>query len=194
MSTINKIDFTDSAGNHYRLDLTLDDAQIMQDRLTIEVVARQLEYRDGPQVDAIGATVSFIPAENIVEILLKGLENPIVIKLDRLEPSQIDQADEVGEGENGLTLMEYLLEHGSESSVEELLQAIPVEPGLGCLLKAGISTTVGQLIQCNFHTHADNGLRQKIWDMLRCLQVNGLIMASKIVGRTIKCIASLGMV
>jgi hypothetical protein len=76
--------------------------------------------------------------------------------------------------------------------VEEIIAAIPVpDPILGCMLKAGVSATIGQAVTCNQHARRD-GFRQRVREIAACLIDNAGGIFSRAAWRLSRCIATMG--
>jgi len=80
---------------------------------------------------------------------------------------------------------------------ENILEGIPVpEPALGCVIKAGIISVVGQVIRCNNQAvkghHEADVHPQRIRKILVCLRENGVKVAKSAAFRTLKCWVTAG--
>jgi hypothetical protein len=88
-----------------------------------------------------------------------------------------------------------LVEEGIGRRVANLVDLMPVpDPILGCALKAGISSVIGQTLTCNEMVGGDGSRRQRTWRIVRCLHdhIGGLI--TRTLWRAARCMVLLGLV
>ena len=200
MSNIKTVKGCDDQGNEYVIGLSLNDAAITKELLEIEV-SGEYRKRGSRRWLHVVFTVQYNPAKNIIIIIyenetigsieLREFNEGFSEYLDELEgskaweeicnyvvPSKTDQVEEVAE----------------DNSIETFIDGIPAaEPVFGCLIKAGLSTTIGQIIRCNAELNSSVkeeepiGRRKRIWLILRCLGVHTLSMSSKFVWRSVRC-------
>ena len=189
----------DGRGNRYtlRLDVEVHSAILNDGHVETSVVAiRHVE--DGEDIE-LTARIRLESFERRIAIILPEQE-PIYIDIEAFEALHERGEPEIeplGDGESGDAVdqaaRDLLDSAGLDEAIETAIQGMPVpEPAFGCLIKAGISTTVGQLIRChNRHrTIAQRGTRA--WQIVKCLGVNAPGMKIKAALRTLGCWLSLG--
>ncbi len=189
MRSFKTITMKDAEGREYQIDLSLNDAAIMDNNLEIEVVGR---YRHNhiEQWNEEVFTVRLVPANRLINVIY---HNEIIgtISLINLDEGLNEVFDELDGPSAWNALHEFFLENGGEF-IGDVIQRIPAfDPVFGCLLKSGLSTAIGQLIECHSKTRAMEIelLRQKVLAMLRCLGVNSFAMAGKFTFRALRCAA-----
>ncbi len=133
------------AGSKYRLTLDFDDAALMQDTIAFDVVAERIGGK--LPSETIDARVEIIPGQDIIVIRVAGQE---VFRTD-------------------------VFDHGA-TPAEQFIQAMPAsmfggDPILGCAVKAGLSSIIGQAIDCCRSLEA--GARWRVVaEYLRCMAQN----------------------
>ena len=82
---------------------------------------------------------------------------------------------------------------GLDQAIETAIQSLPVpEPAFGCVIKAGISTTVGQMIRCHNRHRMIEQRRSRAWEIVKCLGINAPGMTIKAALRTLGCWLTFG--
>jgi hypothetical protein len=203
MPSLGRREFTDNEGNRYVLDIEFDDAAIMEDKLVTSVFAKRvLQNENGDDLPedswpTIEAKLSLLVADRIV-ILELPERDPIILHLgDNADAFFDDDHDFDQESEMADFIAGMFESGGAIDRAGDLIDFIPAgEPVLGCLIKAGISTTLGQMVQCYHQLPVERAetTKQKIWQMLRCLGVNGHVMLAKAGLRTLRCWLTAGFV
>ncbi len=80
-------------------------------------------------------------------------------------------------------------------AIEQAIDAFPaIDPMLGCLIKSGVSATVGQIVRCNNigAPHRD-GINERIHKIFGCLKENIGPVARRAAAKTMWCWLRLGM-
>ncbi|MCR9194105.1 MAG: hypothetical protein NXH88_05185 [Hyphomonas sp.] len=170
----------------------------MNDKIFHEIVAAQIEPDGGDVIGEAKVTVAYDCKEQTITLAFPA-GREIVIDLGRVEAETVREYEDYAE--DNYTFEEHFRKilpddtSASELSgaIEELIQGFPTEPGIGCLIKAGLSTSVGQLIECHHETRDWPLVTPKVRAMLRCLQVNVMAMGVRAFGRTVRCFVSLGL-
>ena len=189
MPLLKKIKFRHPNGAECKVKLDLNDTAIMDDCLEMEVGGK---FRQGPDEEWIKRkfTVRFNAEINAIEILHDG-EVIGTIVLDAVGDFIARELDELPAPEAWEKIREMFEDGGA--LIDELIQSIPVpDPIFGCLIKAGLSTAIGQLLECNTIVPVRETAKQRIWELLRCLGFNSLPMISKFTFRTLRCAVSFG--
>lgn len=109
------------------------------------------------------------------------------IRLDVVEIADAEDKDLSGEPDGGLwqTIKNAA---GDDEAISQLIDAIPAgDPFLGCLLRAGVSTFVGQVVKCTFAASDAEGWRQTVRQVLACLRRNGVRMLVRTALRAARC-------
>jgi len=183
----------------YDLDIEFDDEAIMDATLAFEVTARvtnpegqseeaslRLELDMDNQIgrilheDDVWHTFMFNAAEAIQDN--EGAEQP---------PGLVGDVQNDGGGD---ALSEFV-EAGIGSHVEALLEAMPAgDPIFGCLLKAGVSSTLGQALICNEQTRQLNvaTIVERLRRILGCMGDRAGKIVTRAMWRTFRCMARLG--
>ena len=191
MPSLKKITFRNEAGNEYEIELSLNDAAIMDDHVDIDIHGRQ---RRSPEEEwteeSFTARFDYRNAQLLV--LYRG-ERIGVIDLNDADILENAVAAEEDGDEGSWEVISNWLEDNGES-VEHVIDHIPaIDPVFGCLIRAGLSTTIGQFISCYPQVRRASETRwQWIANMLRCLGVNSFVMMAKFTKRTIRCALGAG--
>ena len=102
-------------------------------------------------------------------------------------------AERVAELRDAIPDVEYM----DSSAAELIIQAIPVDPLLGCLLKSGVSTVIGQLIRCWRGTAEvqDAGIQMegRIRALADCVMGHAREMGFRFMFRAGKCVFFAGL-
>lgn len=169
----------------YEIEIGLDDAALMDNALEFEVVARRSWRGEHPHVE-VPAKVSVDLASMTATVRIADQE---IGKID-LAALEIPEALPAEDAWNRLkAAWEY---HGAEP-LEEALQAIPVpDPVFGCLLKAGLTTTLGQTMKCYDQVKGASGGFRRVRRVFVCLAENGVGMIWTATSRSLRCMAMLG--
>ena len=191
-------EITDGQGRLYTLRLTVDvQSAILNDgNVETSVVAiRHVEDGEDIEMTAVVRLESF--AGRIAIVLPE--QDPIYIDLENFE--RVADSDEAGIDPHGdveqgdavdRAVRELLDGAGLDEAIEAAIQRIPSPDPFICLLKAGISTTVGQLIRCNNRHKSVEQRRSRAWKIVKCLGVNAPGMTIKAALRTLGCWLTLG--
>lgn len=191
MADLGTKSFRDENGNIYEVNLSLNDAAVMDDNLEMIVTG---SYREAGA--DIPMTAEFLirlnPSEDTLEIYFEN-ERRAVIHLRELVDFDPDAFESL-EMEEAWTTIAGILEDGGDA-LSAAIDSVPVpDPVFGCLLRAGISTAAGQIVSCYMAFRQVENIRQRIAHVLRCLSVNSLVMLSKFTWRTFKCALGGGLV
>lgn len=149
----------------YKLDLAFDDAAIMEKSVAFDVTVTRFSIEDGYAGGTeIVAKVEIFPWENAGTISVAGME--------------IYRFDLVDRGDAGL---------------ERFLQSIPVpDPILGCALKAGVSSLIGQAIKCRTEMERA-GFWGRISEFAGCMRNHFGAIGRTALRRTFGCMISGGL-
>ncbi|WP_084419323.1 hypothetical protein [Henriciella litoralis] len=166
----------------YELSLDLDDQAIMEDQLSIDVIARRRHIKEAEWIE-VKVTLKFEFPKPIVRVFVED-KHIGDINLDFI---RIDGGDDLGPDWDPL-------ESAYEGTpLENAIELIPVDPVFGCLIKAGISTTLGQSIRCYDRARETHeGFRQRIRETFVCLGDSSVLMIMRATARTFRCMIMLG--
>ena len=193
-------EITDGRGNRYTLRLGVEvHGAILNDgnvETTVSAI-RHVENGDDIHLTAIVRLESFARR---IAILLPEQE-PIYIDIEYFESfadrdgGEIDLPEDLEHGDAlGQAAQDLLDGAGLDEAIEAAIQAMPVpEPAFGCLIKAGVSTTVGQLIRCHNRHRRIEQRRNRAWQIVTCLGVNAPGMTIRAALRTLGCWLTLGL-
>ncbi len=86
---------------------------------------------------------------------------------------------------------------GEESTVGTVLEFIPAhlfggDPVIGCLVRSGITATVGQIVSCKNATSEAKWYRPRLSAMGKCLKAGAGSMLLKTGARALRCVARAG--
>lgn len=148
----------------YRVALDFDDEALMQDTIGFDVVAEREE--EGLQPQRVTARVEVIPGKDAIVVYLGGRE---VFRTD-------------------------VFDHGPVPA-EQFVQALPAsvfggDPIIGCAVKAGVSSIIGQAIDCARSLEAHARWRV-VADYGRCMWSNVGKISRVAMYRAFKCIVGL---
>lgn len=169
-------------GFEYELDIDFKDAAIMDNQVSFDISARKREIGE-PNWQEISLNIDFEFEAMRAIITFEGREigHVDLSKIDIPEYAPAEQAWDV------------ICEAYSGSPIEKAIQAIPTDPSIGCLIKAGVSTTVGQTMECYNESYSeDDRLYQRIKQTIKCLGHNSISMILTASARTLRCIVMLG--
>lgn len=180
----------DRTGIEYEYELEIDfkDQAVMDNRLETEVIAKR-RPTGTTEWQKITATVQYEHERHEIRIEIQGGE------FLRIDTSNFDSAIQAGLDvaiEQVEQVFSELTGVSIAHSVETLIQYIPLpDPVFGCLLKAGLSTVVGQLAKCIYSTREIR--ERRIRATFRCLGDHGMDMLSTAARRTLWCMIRLGI-
>lgn len=189
MASFKTVSMRNHKDQEYQIELSLNDAAIMKNNLEIAVAGRYREIRENQWKEEI-FIVRLVSEEKLIQVIFHD-EIVGTINLNNLGDFLTETFDELETPEAWTEIEGLFLDNGGEL-IESAIQRIPAfDPVFGCLLKSGLSTAIGQLIECHSETRALSmeRPRQRILGILRCLGVNSLAMAGKFTFRTLKCAA-----
>jgi hypothetical protein len=193
---LSEISFT-AGDRRYELTLGVDVGALQQSELHLDVTATVSGEGVEPFEETL--TVEIRPLERRGRVLAgdrvihefdyaqfdvrinQGAESPPGMEYDYDDGPQIDKVAEA-------------VESGLGDYVAGLIDAMPVpDPIFGCLLKAGISSTIGQAIACTEVVGLEGAVRQVVWRLARCMRdhIGGIL--TRTLWRTARCIVTLGM-
>lgn len=160
----------------YEFALHLDDAALTNGHIAIGVETRRWSRERPDAVQHVAADVTVRP---------EGERLFLVIALRAGAEGVEVQSDEFG-----WDLSEIV-------SVEQVLEAIPAwaftgDPITGCMVRAGLSTVIGQVLNCKNETARIGTWRQRLLAMGRCMAHHVPDMTATAIRRTLGCIARFG--
>jgi hypothetical protein len=160
----------------YEFALHLDDAALTDGHIAIGVEARRWP-RERP--DAVQHVTAEVTIQREDERLM------LVVALNAGGAGIEAQSDELR-----WDLSQFV-------SVEQVLEAIPAwaltgDPITGCMVRAGLSTVVGQLLNCKNETAQINAWRERLLALGRCMVRHVPDMTTTAIRRTLGCIARFG--
>ncbi|MCH8805115.1 MAG: hypothetical protein IH986_03395 [Planctomycetes bacterium] len=197
MAPITTISFTRD-GRRYNVGVDLDDRAIMDGKLALQVSAKVTDS-EGHSFEEF-VTLELDLEKGMGKIFRKSADDPWcvfplpnvgdIINQDGVEAPP---GMETGDPEEGDAIANFVEERIGER-VCELIGLWPVpDPILGCALKAGISSALGQTLTCNKIVSSEGTAPQRVWRVVRCLRdhVGGIFTCT--LWRTGRCILGLGI-
>lgn len=192
MVRLMRTELRDRYDNKYELDIEFDEADLAKGLVTTKVKATK--YRpDTERIGEVEATLTLDIERQVVRVELPGLD-PIEINIgEGPEPFEDNDRDLSDPEEVRDFLARMLDEGGVVDHIAQAADYIPVEPGIGCVLKAGVCTTLSQLVQCH-HEHRDEGsVTDRAWKVIKCLGAKSPFVIGKACLRTARCWLTAGI-
>jgi len=159
----------------YSLGLNWDDASFVDGKVAVNIVAERKNVESGRTEELLSADVSLgiSEGEPMLTINLKGL---------KLEKEFKIPVKDLFDG---------------DSYIEQILEKIPSfliagDPIVGCLMRSGLSATIGQIIQCKNDTADYKWLKERMRAIGRCMKKSLPKMATMTVVRSVRCIMKFG--
>jgi len=173
----------------FQIDLDFKDELLMEEQLAVSVIGKRRGIGDNVwqkveltlSLDMVQGCVVLSNEEGAIGRI--GFNADIPSDMDPDCDSEAINANFEGFGDyQGLNL-------------EDAILAIPaVDPVFGCLLKAGVSATAGELIRCE-RSHRDiQELRDKLKAILFCMVDGSMSILWVATVRAFKCLIMLGFV
>ncbi|ODU22090.1 MAG: hypothetical protein ABS87_03375 [Sphingomonas sp. SCN 67-18] len=192
--------FTDPRTGHvYQVALDFDRIAALRENLSIGISAVRLPTDDAPGME-LAATLNVDLAQGVIEIEIDGeVAGRISLNHGDFAARELDDSGDAPDYAEDVwhRLKDYLMsdhEGGPDALIEGAIQSLPVpDPVLGCLLKAGLSTTIGQAIRCHFEIRERETLARRARALARCLAANSGTMIGRIIRRTIRCALFAGL-
>tara|TARA_R110002073_G_scaffold4213_3_gene28038 strand:- start:15399 stop:16004 length:606 start_codon:yes stop_codon:yes gene_type:complete len=182
-------------GDVCRIKLEINDRAILREHLEIEVTGWYFKASTNQQTKVV-FVVKLDARENVLYIIHNG-DNLGTINLnhyielgdtfDELEANDAFRkiADQVEENYDTFT--------DPAEAIELIINRLPaVDPIMGCFIKSGLSTSIGQIIRCNNTAQRELRGKRKVWELLKCLGQNKWNMVSKFTWRVLRCIGAGG--
>ncbi|MFW2349377.1 hypothetical protein [Qipengyuania sp.] len=185
---------TDRDGNRYTLRLSVDVRSAILNDGNVETSVTAIRHVDDGDDIELTALVRLESFERRIAIVLPE-QLPIHIDIEYFEGfaeragGEVDPLDDIEPGDLVERAAQDLLDGaGLGEAIEAAIQRMPVpEPALGCPIKAGVSTTVGQLIHCHNRHRRIEQRSSRAWEIVKCLGVNAPGMTIKATLRTLRC-------
>lgn len=193
MATLTTIRFS-RENTVYEVDIDFDDEAIIEDVVAFDVIARVTNS------DGISHSETLRVELNLNEftgrILVSERELHQFSFGDMSTRMDAQTGDEIIPGMDGEKELDDNvydnIQHGIGEAVGEMINAMPVpDPFLGCLIKASISSIVGQVITCN-ELRKNYGTGNRYKQILRCLGEHAKGIALRTIWRAARCILRLG--
>ena len=196
--------FVSRGGDEYQLDLDLNDEAIMRNHVEFVVAGTVRKGASGRTIHA-----QFTVRLNVPDNRIEVIHQDQIVGTIYLARPDINQVADVDEPET-LQLREHIdntwericafLEEGGRESIERIIDNIPaVDPVFGCLIRAALSTAIGQLLKCYAqdrpieedlrHREGEINRRRQAMRVLECLKNNLLAIGSRFAMRFWKCFA-----
>lgn len=180
-------------GNECGIELNIDTLSVLNEQLQIEVYGWHTNYKDKKRTEEI-YMVEYLASED--RILVKR-NNEVVARInletstDYKRTNNLPDNFENLDGPKAFDAVCGIMDNSSD--IVGLINNIPaVDPIFGCILKSGISTTIGQIVKCHKNVSKGASVRKKISDILKCLGANKMSMLAKFTTRALKCMLFLG--
>lgn len=196
MAPITTISFS-REGREYIIKLNFDDAAIMEETFVIEVNASVKDQQGNSYEESLNLKLDFenwsgqiLHKDSILhEFNLKNLPFP-----HNINGTESPEGMEIGE-EGARDQIAEFIEKSIGEHILTVIEGMPVpDPFLGCALKAGISSALGQSLVCNELVGSKGTRKQRFWRIARCLRehVGGIFTTT--LWRAVRCMATLGAV
>lgn len=170
--------------SEYEIDIDFKDAAIMEEQIEFEITARSRSLPDGDWLESSASVRMVFEEFGPVALVQIGDSEEIRINLAQVDMGLYTSFEEA---------WQKVLDACDGNALEQAIQAIPGDPVLGCLIKAGISTTVGQTMRCYNECSGVEALRRRIRATIKCLGDNFVGMIFTATTRAFKCMILLGL-
>jgi len=192
MIELGRTELHDARGNRYVLAFDADATAVLRNRVVVVVKATRIAAETGEETQ-VEAKVTLDVTERLVTVEFDDIE-PFVLHLGGSAPLDDDDQDFNDPAEMVDLLSRLLRDGGAADRLADFVDYIPAgEPGLGCLLKAGVATTLAQMVKCHGLQPHIGTIGREVWAILRCLGVHSHVMLAKATLRTLRCWASFGL-
>ena len=197
MPTLTTISFAKDR-RRYDVEIRFDDGAIMEDLLVFEVEARVTDEDERSFSQTLIVELDFEARRG--RILHEGEEwysfslsdIPVRINPEGEETPQ-GIVDDTSEGASADGVADFV-EEGIGGQVARLIEGVPVpDPVLGCALKAGVSSVIGQALACNEIAGSDGGTRERLGRIVGCIRQHVGSIFSRMLWRAARCTATLGV-
>ncbi len=178
----------------YEVKIDFDDKAIMKDQLSFDVTATVTNNEGKTHSEKLSVELDY--NKNTGTIVSKGIELYSFSLYDISAGIDSETGDERIPGMDGSRpINDQVFDNinaGIGEAVAEMINAIPVpDPFLGCLLKAGISSVIGQAITCN-ELREQYGEGRRINQVFRCMKKHVKGIGLRTLRRALVCMAKLG--
>ena len=181
---------------NYEVNIEFDDQTIIENLISFDVTALVTDSEGMSNSQTLRIEIDW--GTQIGRVLHEGSE------LHKFELRSIDVRidSQTGEeiipgldGESNLNDKVYdHFEEGIGEAVGRLINSMPVpDPFIGCLLKASISSLVGQAITCNEMRKTYGEESGRFWQILKCLKEHLQGIAFRTIWRAARCMLRLGL-
>lgn len=193
MAPINTISFT-REGREYIVKLNLDDAAIMEESFVIEVNASVTDKEGNSYEESLSLNLDFetwqgqiIHNESVLhEFDLRNIPFP-----NNINGTESPEGMEIGE-EGASDMVAEFVDESIGDHILDVINAMPVpDPILGCALKAGISSALGQALVCNEYVGGDGTKKQRFWKIARCMREYAGGIFTTTLWRAARCMVTL---
>ncbi|WP_417485465.1 hypothetical protein [Maricaulis salignorans] len=182
----------------YRFSYIWQDMGWVNDGVISTEIAVVRINADGHEDASITATVAVDVNNNQIIVTLPD-DTELVVDLRDYKLADVDhRADGLMPGDEGEldgywnTIVEA--SSANAEAVAAAIDAIPVpDPLIGCVLRAGIATVVGQAVACNEQVGGGGELYARVRAVLGCLRGNGLRILGRTTTRTLRCMVMGGL-
>ncbi|WP_417488619.1 hypothetical protein [Maricaulis sp.] len=165
--------------------------------ISTEIAVIRLDA-DGHEEAVITATIAVDVGNNqIIVTLPDGTE--LVVDLLDYNLADVDHRDDgrIPGDDDELDRYWNTIVDSSGANAEAVaaaIDAIPVpDPLIGCVLRAGIATAVGQAVACNEQVGGGGPLHERVQSVLGCLRGNGLRILGRTAARALRCMLLCGL-
>ena len=158
----------------YELSLGWDEEGLIEGNIEFRLNAKRRHIHGGEIIE-VPATVGLYQEDDLSYIGVK-------LSLPNGEISETIPISDLFEG---------------ESKTEQFLESIPAliagDPLLGCLVRSGLSSTIGTILSCKNKTSSIPWSGRRLLSIGRCLRANISSFVTKFGVRAIKCMVRFGM-
>lgn len=189
MASLGSYSFRDRENNTYSLELDLDDAAMMEDAVSITITGTKTFAGTKTNL-SVEFSVTLETREKPWQIVIRHGDTVVgTIPLPEFGPPE-DVAHGAPPDEAWNHLLSLL---DNPDALEHAIASIPaVDPILGCLIKAAVSTTVGQVLRCYGEHRKLADWRAITRNVIRCLGAHSARILMTAIWRTGKCAALAG--
>lgn len=193
MATLTTIRFA-RENTFYELTINFDDEDIVEDLIAFDVIAKVSDERGNSHSETLRVELNLHEFSGRILLGDRELHKFSFGDINvRMDGQTGDETIPGIDGDGELTDNVYdNIQYGIGDAVGEIINAMPVpDPFFGCLIKASISSIVGQVITCN-ELRGNYGTGKRYRQILRCLGQHLKGIAFRTLWRAARCMIRLG--
>ncbi len=193
MATLTKIAF-ERNDTLYELAVDFEDEKIIEDLIVFNLEAQVTTSDKAQHKETLSIEINWDKYKVTIasgnEILKVFEFSELDVRVSSEDGSEFIPGMEEGELKDGVY---DTVSEGIDEGISRIIDAMPVpDPIFGCLIKAGISSVVGQAIACNEVRGNYIQESNRFWQIVKCLREHLGGVASRTLWRTARCMIRMG--